>query len=351
MQRRHLGLDNTRSFLLGLAASVIAVILLALVPVPYVVYEPGTAEDVRPMVKVAGAKDKEEGAFVLTTVEVTFANVFKFVAAGFNPNAQLFRQEDILRGRTRNDYSARQKLTMRTSQSNAIEAAYNAIHIPYEVKDSAIVVTNIVPGTGAEGVLRPGDALLALNGKQIRSADDVPASIEGLSDGDKITVKFKRGDATREEEIQLTPLPGSEPPRSGIGIGYAALQRVVSADPAKQADIAVGHIGGPSAGLMFSLEIVNRLTAGDITRGRIVAGTGEITPKGEVLPIGGVRHKVVAADRERAAVFFVPADNAAEAEKKARDIGSGMAIVPVSTIQDALRYLESLEPEASAEGG
>jgi PDZ domain-containing protein len=350
LPERHRRLNNTLSFLLGIVSAALAVVLFALVPVPYVVYEPGTAEETRPMVTVAGGKGEEEGAFLLTTVEVTFANMFKFVTAGLDPHAQLFRKEDILRGHNRDEYTARQQLTMRASQANAIEAAYKALRIPYEVKDTAIVVASVIPNMGAEGVLQPGDELLALNGKEIRVMDDVASSIKGKDIGEQVTVKFKRNNVTHQADIQLKVLPGSKPPRPGIGIGYAVLQRVVSADPAKQADIAVNHIGGPSAGLMFALEIVNQLTEDDITKGRVIAGTGEITPEGKVLPIGGVRHKVVAADRKHAEVFFAPKENAAEAERKARDIGSSMKVVPVSTLQDALRYLESMGPSDHDEG-
>jgi Lon-like protease len=345
LRDRQTRLHSVRSFLLGLAASGLAIVLLALIPMPYIVYEPGTAESTRPMVKTEGEIGKEEGKLLLTTVEVTFANMFKFVEAGFDPNAELFRKEAILGGRSRDDYAARQQMTMRSSQANAVEAAYNALKIPYDVLDTSVLVTNTLEGMGAEGVLLPGDQLIELNGRKIRSADDVAASIEGVSSGQKISLKVKRGDETKEGEIELKPLPQSSPPRPGIGIGYAVLQEVTSVDPAKRVTITAGKIGGPSAGLMFALEIVNQLTAEDITKGHIVAGTGEISTEGIVRPIGGIRHKVVAADREGAEVFFAPKENAADAEAKSRDIGTKMKVVPVSTIQDALNYLALMDPK------
>ena len=99
--------------------------------------------------------------------------------------------------------------------------------------------------------------------------------------------------------------------------------------------IKSGDIGGPSAGLMWTLGLVDLLTPGDLTDGRKIAGTGEIGPDGKVYPIGGVEEKVVAAQRAGAVVFFAPVEDAAAA----RAVAHGMTIVPVRTYRDALRYL------------
>ncbi|WP_274361529.1 YlbL family protein [Paenibacillus thermotolerans] len=341
-------LNNTRSFILGMVTAALLFVLLSLLPVPYVVYEPGTAERTRDMVEAAHIQGEEQGALLLTTVHVQFANVYSFVKAGLSPNAQLFHQNDILRGNTKEDYDARQQVTMKSSQGNAIEAAYNALDIPYQEKSTAIVVMSVEPGLGAAGVLRPGDELKKVRGHDIRTVEDVVQSLEGSKLGDKIEVAYRRGEQQATAEIELKPLPGTDPPKPGIGIAFGAVLSVVSDDPNKQVNIKVSHIGGPSAGLMFALEIVNQLTEDDVTRGHIIAGTGVISPQGEVGSIGGIRHKVVAADREGAEVFFAPVQNAQEAEQKAKEIGTGMKIVPVKTLRDALDYLEQLPPVSNA---
>jgi PDZ domain-containing protein len=104
-------------------------------------------------------------------------------------------------------------------------------------------------------------------------------------------------------------------------------------------DISIqsGDIGGPSAGLMWTLGLIDILTPGDLTGGRTIAGTGEIGPDGTVYPIGGIEEKVVAARRAGADVFLVPVDNAAGARSVARE----MTIVPVKTYRDALKYLRA----------
>ena len=100
--------------------------------------------------------------------------------------------------------------------------------------------------------------------------------------------------------------------------------------------ISSGDIGGPSAGLMWTLGLIDLLTPGDLTGGRKIAGTGEIGPDGKIYPIGGVQEKVVAAERSGAALFFAPRANASDA----RSVAHRMTIVTVGTYRDALRYLE-----------
>ena len=115
--------------------------------------------------------------------------------------------------------------------------------------------------------------------------------------------------------------------------------------------IKSGKIGGPSAGLMFALEMYDKLVDEDMTKGYNIAGTGEIDFEGNVLRIGGVDKKVVAADRNDIDIFFVPNENGrsdsnyVEAKETAEKIKSDMEIVPVDTFDDAIEFLENLEPK------
>ncbi|HEY0827908.1 MAG TPA: S16 family serine protease, partial [Bacilli bacterium] len=119
-----------------------------------------------------------------------------------------------------------------------------------------------------------------------------------------------------------------------------------------------GEIGGPSAGLMFALEIYNQLVDQDITKGYRIAGTGTIDTKGQVGVIGGIKYKVVAADKAGADIFFAPKDfipedkmylpikNTTEAMNQAKKMNTKMIVVSVDTLEDALRYLEALPPKS-----
>lgn len=328
--------------------SVLLVFLLAgCIPIPYIVYEPGTAEPTRPLVSVGQPLGEETGELLLTTVKTTYANVWKLAVSRFNPNAELYRRDDILRGATRSEYAARLQALMGASQQNAVAAAYEALDILYEERNSEAVVISVQPGSDAEGTLQPGDAIVAVDGRPLSSELGVAELIGQRGAGSEVTVAYRRENREREAEIVLQSLPDTDPPRAGIGITFAPVVTVESLDPAKQAKVTVSHIGGPSAGLMLALEIVNQLTEADITQGYTIAGTGTISPDGTVGKIGGVVHKVVAAEREGAALFLTPAANAEAAARKAKEIGSSMRIVSVKTLEDALRYLSELPPPST----
>lgn len=130
--------------------------------------------------------------------------------------------------------------------------------------------------------------------------------------------------------------------RPGFGVTIAAVQKVKPKEQGKAVSFVDTNVGGPSAGLMFTMEIYNRLTPGDLTKGHRVAGTGTIDAEGVVGAIGGVKHKIVAADREGAEIFFVPVKNYDEAKTKADKIGTSMKLVPISTLDEALKYMEEL---------
>lgn len=119
--------------------------------------------------------------------------------------------------------------------------------------------------------------------------------------------------------------------------------QIIAADEAsKQVRISADEIGGPSAGLVFALEIYSRLVPHSVTKGYTIAGTGSINPQGEVSPIGGVDYKVVAAHKAGADVFFVPEANGPLAMEQAARIKTNLKIVTVKTLDDALQYLAAL---------
>jgi len=339
------------------------------IPLPYIVYEPGPTADTAPMVAAEATAaaneaseasdaagdggDASEGAFLLTTVRWTYANVFAYVLSHFDPDAELLDKALVTRGASRTDYVQRQRLQMRSSHGDALEAVYRELGVPYEVKTEQIVVFSVLEGLSADGVLRPGDRLLSIDGRPIEREEDVRSALEGKSAGEDVRVTYRRGgdrEPEREASLTLRSLPGSDPPRPGMGIAYGLLQTVESVDPAYRAEIQAGSIGGPSAGLMFALELYDRFTDFDYTRGYRVAGTGEISPDGKVGTIGGVAHKVAGAHRSGADVFFVPPGNAEAAKAKAAALGTAMDVVVVSTLREALDYLSSLPPKEMRTG-
>jgi PDZ domain-containing protein len=207
-----------------------------------------------------------------------------------------------------------------------------------------------------EKVLKAGDTLLKIDDKQIQASSDLLDYIKTKKVGDSVSITFRRDKAEQSSTLQLAQLPqaqgSKEPPRAGLGIVPADMQSVKPDQADKQVTIKAGEIGGPSAGLMFSLEIYNQLVPGDITKGYRIAGTGTINPEGLVGVIGGIQHKIIAADKAGAEIFFAPKDikpkegspilNYTTAVERAKQINSKMKIVEVETMDDALRYLAAL---------
>lgn len=319
-------------------------------PTPYVIYKPGLATDVGPMVKTAEPKVAEGSVLMLTTVRQSYPGPAEYVLARLRPDWEVFRKTQIFReGETRRDYLTRQQVIMQSSQSNAIQAAYKAAGIRYGLVHEGVVIARVIAGMPAHGVLRAGDVLLEIDGQRIEQSGDVFDLLSGKRVGDPVSVAVERDGERVEAKLAMGDFNGladadgnAREPRPGLGIQPADRLSVEPEDPAFRVDIEVDRIGGPSAGLMFALEIYDQLTEGDLTRGYRIAGTGEIDPDGNVLSIGGVRHKVSAAHREGAELFFVPEANFAAAKERAAAIGTKMRVVKVNSLDEALAVLDAL---------
>jgi len=313
------------------------------------VYSAGGADEVRPMVMVKQGGYPEKGSLMMTTVGISDANVLSFLYAKIDSKYQ----EVVKKGtpKVEKDNDKVQIYNMEASQSNAIQLAYTKAHIPFKILVDKVLVLQTRPDTPGYNKLQVGDDLIQADELPIHSADDLVNFIKDKKLGDTIQLKYKRGNTVGTSAIKLANLPkdanagSTTAPKVGIGIVLANVLAIHSDDPNKQVTVDVGNISGPSAGLMFSLEIYNQLVARDITKGYKIAGTGTITPTGQVGPIGGVQYKVIGANDAKATIFLVPVENAKDAMAKAKQLGSKMKIVPVSTMDDALNYLAALPPK------
>lgn len=346
IQRRRLWLGPTVAFIMFI------MYVLFYMPTPYLVFKPGSAESVKPMVQIKAGDPAEAGAFMLTTVSMTYANAFTLVRASLDPYAEYSRRRDYFGEESKQEYDSRQQYNMLSSQSNAIQAAYHKAEIPYSIQTESIVVLRVESGAPAEGKLQPGDQIKQVDGKNIAESGDLAQNVRSKKAGETVAVTFHRKGKQHRTEITTAQLKsGSGETYTGIGVAFVNMQAVRADNPDQDITIHAGDIGGPSAGLMFSLEMYNQLTPGDLSKGYRIAGTGTITPDGQVGRIGGIHHKVVAADREKADLFFAPKDNYADAAARAKKLDTAMKVVPVETLDDALEYLAQLPPRSSAESG
>lgn len=348
-------------FLLSFTLAVGIFYFMFLYELPFYIYKPGTAESVKPMVSVKDGYAEEKGTFLLTTVRMSHSNVLNYVAARFDDFAEVRRKRAVLKGRSEAEYTQQQDYVMAASQSSAIQAAYRKAGIPFRVVGQGAMVLRVISGMPAEGVLQSGDIILKIDGRAVKSSRELYEAVKDKQAGESISLTYRRKGIMKTAKIPLAELPpdsATGEKRPAIGIAPADVLAVKADEENRQVSVKAGEIGGPSAGLMFALEIYNQLTAEDISKGYRIAGTGTISPQGNVCSIGGVRHKVIAADRVGADLFFVPQDkyppdcglaapelNASDAAVQAEQIGSSMNIVPVASLEEALDYLAKLPPK------
>jgi len=335
-------------------AGVIAAYFLVFYPLPYYIYQPGSAEDISPMITTAPGHPGDPGVFMLTTVGVLDANAVTYLWAKAT-HQEIRPKKAVLQGQSEEEYNQTQVYYMSSSQASAILAAYHHLGIAFDYHVDSILVLHLIPGMPAAKVLQVGDELLKVDGQELRKQDQLVNYLSGKKAGDHVTLTFKRGGETMEGGVSLDYLPAvaapsggkAEPRRVGMGISQAIMMTVLSKEEQNRISIKAGEIGGPSAGLMFTLEIINRLLPEDIAKGHRIAGTGTIEENGKVGSIGGIQHKIVAADREKAEIFFAPKDedgytNYSDALKEAQKIGTEMKVVPVGTLDEAIAYLKQL---------
>ena len=196
----------------------------------------------------------------------------------------------------------------------------------------------MLPGHAAAGqILQPGDEITAIDGKQVDTRDDVVAGITDLDPGTPVRVTYVR-DGTTQTVTLKTVADTTGHAKSRIGIVLDPNEF----DPPFDVNINLGQeIGGPSAGLMFSLAIYDMLTPGALTGGRFIAGTGTIDVDGNVGEIGGIQQKIAGAYGDGARYFLVPASNCAEAA--AASLAGKVQLINVSTLNDAIAALKTLD--------
>jgi len=203
-------------------------------------------------------------------------------------------------------------------------------------------VQAVLDSSPAAGILRPGDAIVAVDAQPTSTAIDVVAAVRAHRVGETVSLTLAREGQDQTVVVGTRDAP-DEPGRPAIGVIIAT--RFMHVDLPFPIEIDTDNIGGASAGLMFSLGILDAITPGTLTGGHFVAGTGTISVDGSVGPIGGAGLKVLAAQEAQAEVFFVPTLNVDEARQRAGSI----QVVAVDGIDDAINYLCELPPVGSAE--
>jgi len=343
----HAGGPRPSSALVGvalLAVSAVSAAIVASSPAPYVIERPGPVFDVLGDVEVEGQAVPlisipleetypTEGALRMLTVSIAgtpgaLPNWLEVAGAYLDPRMDVLPVERVYPpGVTEEETAEESRIEMENSQREAIAAALVALDYPIE---SDLTVEGFTEGAPSVGVLETGDRIVSVNGRTFESVQDLREALADNGVERPAEVVFER--AGVEHAVEITPiLSDGEEPVPVLGILVAS-----EFEFPFTVRIQLENVGGPSAGMMFALGIIDKLTEGSLTGGEDVAGTGTIAASGEVGAIGGIRQKMYGARDAGSDWFLAPVDNCDEVVGHVPD---GLRVVPVSTLDDALAVL------------
>ena len=320
----------------------VAVVAASLIKVPYYLLSPGSVRATEPLIQVSGAQTfPPEGEVGYVTVTVQHATALGWALAHLDSSIDIRPEREIL-GDDTPDVNRQVNLqAMVDSKQTASAVAQQELGYDVKIVGTGALVTAVQPGGPADGKLIAGDTIIAVDATPITRSDQLGAAISAHKPGDVVTLQVQplppRGVAATTEPRQVTLGAKPDDPSKGL-LGVVSGTRDLSYDLPVQVTIDSGSVGGPSAGLAFTLGTMDVLTPGSITGGHRVATTGTINPDGTVGPIGGVHQKTVAVRDSGAELFLVPRSEYDEAEKYA----GSLRVEPVDNVNDALKILATI---------
>jgi Lon-like protease len=328
--------------LLVAAAGVLIALAVAVVsPVPYVALTPGPTLNTigalgsKPLIQIKGHPTyPATGHLNMVTVSFlggpgTHFNIFSALRAWLSPDDAVVPEQEIFTpGQTPQQVARQDTEQMANSEQTATAAAFCQLGIKFTTLDT---VQATVRGMPAADRLRPGDVITAVDGAAVSCRADAGALIKARAPGVPVELTVARHGQT--EHVRLVTADVQGQPEVGVQI-------VESFVFPFSVTISIGNIGGPSAGLMFALGIIDKITPDNLTGGRFIAGTGEIEANGTIDPIGGIQQKMVGARAAGATIFLTPLANCAAA---AGAVPAGMRLIKVSSLAGAVAALEALK--------
>jgi PDZ domain-containing protein len=330
-----------RTALVGILILLLLAITFSLLPLNNGLEAPGVTPPAGPMVEVPpDHRHPFAGSFLLTTVyPQTPILTGEWIFGQLSPIIRIVPPDQIVPPHTSAQEEARLEYNMlEESQQTAIAVGLRLAGYPVTVEGKGVSVLSIQPDSLAKDVLKPGDIIIGLNGEPIRTIAELSNRLAKQKPDSTVQMQVERNGQKMTVAVQLLPpIQPSGPPRIGIMIESAGFS-VQLPFPVKIVPQKI--VGGPSAGLMFTLTVYNWVTPEDLTGGRTIAGTGTIDLDGTVGPIGGVRQKVIGAEFAGAQYFLSPPENYADAQSVARHV----QVVKVATAAEAIQFLRSIPP-------
>ena len=340
-----------------LLVALVGTLVLSLVPTPYVIEQPGPVFDTLGEVEVSGKDvplisiDSETtypttGTLSMLTVSVLgnreeHPSWFEVVSAWADPSRAVVPVDAVYPlGETLQQSNKQSAVDMQNSQKDAVAAALADLGYSFT---STLTIAELSPDSPAEATLRVGDVIESVNGKSPADVTALRALIAGNGVERAAEIAIQR-DGTAQT-VAVTPfLPTGDAfgpePKPVVGISVSANYNFPF-----EVKIQLENVGGPSAGMMFALGIIDKLTPGSLNGGADVAGTGTISSEGDVGAIGGIRQKLYGAKNAGAEYFLAPASNCDEV---VGHIPAGLSVFSVATLDDSLAALDALRSGSAA---
>jgi Lon-like protease len=328
--------------------AVIAVLvgLLVVAPLgaasPYFLITPGGTYDIGSRVRVPDEQRRPMGRLAFTAVYEQEASWAEVARANVVGKAEVVPAASIRPpGTTQEQLNRTNRRLIDESKPIAAVVALRAAGYPVDITGQGARVESVLKGMPADGVLQEGDVIVAVDEQPIGTSSALIEAVRRHQVGEPVDLSLWRNG--QQLSVQLTTRASpTEPGRPVVGVTISTyLFNVRMPFPV---DVESDNVGGPSAGFMFALGILDAVTEGDLTRGYYIAGTGTIGADGIVGAVGGAAEKALAAEQDNAQVFLVPRGDLPDARRWVTHI----QLVPIERFDDAVTYLCGLAPLASA---
>lgn len=315
-----------------------------LAPIPFVFFKPGVPDSAAGIIQVRDVKTYPvNGKLYITSILVTNPDSPVFGAEtivnwALGPHVVLPRESIYPPVQPAKVITRDSRSEMRSSQATATAAALR--YLGYKFQE-LYYISSIRDYSDAQNKLQVGDFIMEIDGKPINDIDEIRTAYDNKNIGDNLAITVDRenkaGDIQRRtfnvrlvENQELNATSGESRPAIGILVGTTARFPI-------EVDFNISGVGGPSAGMIFAVGIIEKLTAEDLIKGRKVAGTGTITASGRVGGIGGIEEKMIGASRIGAEIFLAPRENCPDM----KHIPKGLKVIPVSTLEEAVSALRA----------
>lgn len=311
----------------------IIILFISLFRLNYYIFSPGSLVDLTNRINVENSY-KVDGSFNLTYVTTRHATILTYLLSYVIPNWDLETIDNMrYDNESENEIFERGKISLKETSYDAVIAAFDEANIPYNIKSIDVTVTHVFDF--AKSDLKVGDIIKKVNNNIVNSVEDVSNILKNLNIDDEMSLEVLR----KEKTINCKAKVVEKDNRKVIGVSISTLKDIETKP--KVDFIFEDNESGSSRGLMCALDIYNKITEFDLTKGDIIAGTGTIKSDGTVIEIDGVKYKIMGAVKKGAKVFIVPSNNYEEALKIKKDNNYDIELIEADNLHNVIKKLES----------